>query len=117
GIPAPEGNGGAVVTAEDVRQNAGNRKIAYWVVNDACPPSPGCSLPSRVPAPSGSGVDFAEVWQFAQSPRRRDFAAACKNYNADSNCYASSVDAASGLFLDLNVASSPDPSSGRKNNQ
>jgi hypothetical protein len=113
GIPAPEGNGIAVVTAEDIRQNAGNRKIAYWIVNDACPPSPGCPLPRHAPAPSDSGVGFADVWQFAQSPKRHDFAAGCKNYHPDGNCYASSADAASGLFLDLDTANSPDPSGGR----
>jgi hypothetical protein len=115
GIPAPEGNGVTVVSAEDIRQNAGDRKISYWVVNDACPPSPGCSLPRPIPAPSGGGVGFAEVWQFAQSPRRRDFAAGCNNYHSDGNCYAPSADASSGLFLDLDVANSPDPSGGRKN--
>jgi Domain of unknown function (DUF1906) len=115
GISAPEGNGVVVITAEDIRQNAGDRKISYWVVNDACPPSPGCALPRRPPAPAGSGVAFADVWQFAQSPRRRDFAAGCQNYQPDGNCYASSTDAASGLFLDLDTASSPDPSGGRKN--
>ena len=115
GIAAPEGNGVAVFTAEDIRENAGGRKIAYWVVNDACPPSPGCTLSPRAPAPSDSGIRFADVWQFVQSPRRRDFAAGCKNYHPDDRCYASSANAASGLFLDLDVASSPDPSGGRTN--
>ncbi len=49
GIAAMEDGG--VVTAEDVRQNAAGRKIAYWVANDACPPSPGCAFPKRPPSP------------------------------------------------------------------
>ena len=83
GIAAKEDGGATVVTAEDIRQNAAGRKIIYWVTNDACPPSPGCAFPSRVPSPVESGVDFAELWQFAQSPKRQDVAAGCpKNYNA-----------------------------------
>ncbi|HSS98917.1 MAG TPA: glycoside hydrolase domain-containing protein, partial [Terriglobales bacterium] len=34
-----------IITAEDIRKNAGGRNISYWVSNDACPPSPGCKLP------------------------------------------------------------------------
>ena len=36
GIAAKE-SGVSIVTADDIRQNAGGRKIAYWVTNDACP--------------------------------------------------------------------------------
>ena len=49
GIPAKEGKSVTVVTAEDIRQNAGGRKIAYWIANDACPPSPGCAFPKGPP--------------------------------------------------------------------
>ena len=45
GIAAKEDGGVTVVTADDIRQNAGGRKIVYWVANDACPPSPGCAFP------------------------------------------------------------------------
>ncbi len=110
GMPAQEEGGSAVITAEDIRQNVGSRKISYWVTNDACPPSPGCMKPQRPPAPVASGVAFAEVWQFAQSPRRKDAAASCKGYNKDGNCYA----AAQSVHVDLNTARSPDPSQGRK---
>jgi hypothetical protein len=72
GIAAPEGNGVRVISAEDIRQNAGARKIADWVTNDACPPSPGCVFPRHAPSPSQSGVSFADAWQFAQSPKRRE---------------------------------------------
>ncbi len=113
GIPAPEGNGVTVITAANIKSHAGNRKLVFWVSNDACPPSPGCVLPDQAPLPATSGVDFAAVWQYAQSPRRRDFAAACPNYAPDDNCYPTDLKT-KGLFVDLNSAISADPSSGRK---
>ena len=109
GIPAT--GDGNVVTAEDIRQHAGARAIVYWAINDACPPAPGCAFPQRPPSPAQSGVSFAEVWQFAQSPRRSDVAAHCANYSADGNCYAPG--AAPGLHADVNTATSSDPSHGR----
>jgi len=113
GIAAPEGNGVTVITAEDIRQNAGARKIAYWVTNDACPPSPGCAFPRHAPSPSQSGATFAGAWQFAQSPKRRDVAAGCRaNYASDGNCYPPGL-ARQKLFVDLDSASSADPSAGR----
>jgi hypothetical protein len=102
-----------VVTAEDIRQSAGSRKIIYWAINDACPPSPGCAFPQHAPKPSASGIDFAEIWQFAQSPRRKDVAAHCTNYNADGNCYPPGTTAAQALHVDLSTATSADPSHGR----
>src|SRR5580692_5157049 len=42
---------GNVVTAEDIRASAAGRKIVYWAINDACPPSPGCAFPVRPPSP------------------------------------------------------------------
>ncbi len=113
GIAALEKSGDSVVTAEDIRQSGGTREITYWVTNDACPPSPGCSV-SRHPPPSvaASGVTFADVWQFAQSPRRKEVADGCgKTYAADGNCYVPG--SGSGLHLDLNTSTSADPSHGR----
>jgi hypothetical protein len=114
GIAAKEDGGVVVVTAEDIRQNAAGRKIAYWVANDACPPSPGCAFPKRPPRPSESGIGFAEGWQFAQSPKRRDVAAGCPaSYNRDGSCYAPGIDLARHLHVDLDTGSSADPSQGR----
>jgi Rv2525c-like, glycoside hydrolase-like domain len=104
---------GNVVTAEDIRQSAGKRQIVYWAINDACPPSAGCAFPSHPPSPAQSGVAFAEVWQFAQSPRRNDVAAHCTNYARDGNCYPPGMAAGSGMYVDVNTATSPDPSHGR----
>jgi hypothetical protein len=104
---------GNVVTAEDIRQNAGGRHIVYWAINDACPPAPGCSFPAHPPSPAQSGVGFAEVWQFAQSPQEKDVAANCSSYNRDGNCYPPGISAAQRLLVDVNSATSPDPSQGR----
>jgi Domain of unknown function (DUF1906) len=118
GIAAKEGPGVSIVTAEDIRANAGGRKITYWVVNDSCPPSPGCTVSRRDLLPGASGMSFAEVWQFSQSPKRTDFARGCpSNYNKDGNCYPPGVvipkDPAQRLHVDLDVATSSDPSHGR----
>lgn len=114
GIGAKEDDGNTIVTADDIRQNAGGRKISYFITNDACPPSPGCVFPNPPPNPAKSGIGFADIWQFAQSPRRKDFAAGCPaNYNPDGNCYPSGVNAAQHLHVDVDLASSPDPSHGR----
>jgi hypothetical protein len=113
GIAASEERGVTVITAEDIRANAAGRKLAYWVANDVCPPSPGCSVSGKAPAPSGSGVAFAEVWQYAQSPKRPQFAAACRNYSPDRNCYPPGIAPSTGLHVDMNTATSTDPSGGR----
>jgi glycoside hydrolase-like protein len=113
GIAFKEGSGATVITAEDIRQNAGGRQLAYWVTNDSCPPSPGCVLRSKPPNPATSGVFFADVWQFAQSPRRADFASGCTaNYSNDGNCYPPGGEAER-LHVDLDVGISTDPSHGR----
>ena len=99
GIPATDDDN--VVTAEDIRENAGGRQIVYWAINDACPPAPGCSFSVQPPSPAQSGVRFAEVWQFAQSPQRKDVAAQCSNYSRDGNCYPPGISAAQQLHVDL----------------
>lgn len=102
---------GNVVTAEDIRQSAAGRDITYWVTNDACPPAPGCAFP-RTANPGQSGVSFAEVWQYAQSPRRKEVGGRCSGYNRDGSCYPDRA-GVQDLPVDLNLATSPDPSQGR----
>ncbi len=109
---------GNVITAQDIRDNAirdhaAGRDITYWVTNDACPPAPGCAFPQHPPSPADSGVGFAEVWQFAQSPQRKDVAGRCTNYSHDGNCNAPGIAAPPGLAIDVNAATSADPSHAR----
>ena len=111
GVVFKEAAGTSVITAENIRENAGGRKLTYWVSNDACPPSPGCAFPKKGPRPAASGVSFATVWQFTQSPRRNEFASGCSNYSNDGNCYPPG--AGQRLHIDIDVASLTDPSHGR----
>jgi hypothetical protein len=126
GTPNPDDNN--VVTAADIREHAADsgssanknahaanhpaRDITFWVTNDACPPAPGCTFPEHPPSPAQSGVAFAEIWQFAQSPQRKDVAGHCTTYSADGECYPPGL-AAQKLHVDVNSATSADPSHGR----
>ena len=116
GMAANESHTVSVVTAEDIRQNAGRRNLFYWITNDACPPSPGCEFPKRPPPVAASGISFADIWQFAQSPKRRQVAGRCAGYNADGNCYPPGIDIEKLLHVDVNTATSSDPSGGRTRN-
>jgi len=114
GMPASEGNGKFVVTADDIHDHAEGRSISFFVYNDACPSSPGCVYPQEPPSPTRSGVPFASIWQFAQSPRRHEFTARCSStYSRDGNCYPPVAAGAGSIFVDLDSATSPDPSGGR----
>jgi len=113
GIPVSEGHGVTIITADDIRNHIGARELTYWIFNDACPPSPGCSLSKKPPDASRGGVPYASIWQFARSPRVKELTARCATtYARDGNCYAP-ADSAHAWFLDLNVAATPDPSSAR----
>ena len=113
GIAAKEDGGTSVIAAEDIFGLTDNRDVTFWVTNDACPPSPGCAF-ARPPLPTASGLRFASVWQYAQSPKRRDVAAGCPaNYDRDGSCYAPGFSPAQHMFVDLNTATSEDPSNGR----
>jgi hypothetical protein len=109
GMTVKESGGQTITTADDIHERA--PVMAYFIYNDACPPSPGCAYSKNPPAPSQSGFSGAHVWQFAQSPRRRNFTAHCAaTYNADGNCYPPVSTAAGRILLDLDSSLSPDPS-------
>ncbi len=112
GQAVEDGPGRTITTAEDIRARvkAGRlHEVAMWVYQDGCPPSNGCSL--TPPALGRSGTAGAEVWQYAQSPRRPEITRACaKTYVADGNCELPELP---GVHLDLSVAGSADPSRGR----
>lgn len=109
GIAVKDGKNKTITTAEDIRDHT--KDVAFFIYNDACPPSPGCAY--RAPSPADSGTPFASIWQFAQSPRRKQYTARCAaTYSNDGNCHpatGSSATLATAL-LDLNTATSPDPS-------
>jgi len=110
-IPVNEGHGVTILTADDIRNHMGDRELVYWVYNDVCPPAPGCGVPRNPPPVSAGGVPSAAIWQFVQSPRRREYTERCATtYNADGNCYAPG-DTAHAWFLDVNSATTADPSS------
>jgi|HubBroStandDraft_4_1064222.scaffolds.fasta_scaffold39713_3 hypothetical protein len=116
GMKVKEEKGQFIVTADDI--HARTEAKSFFVYNDACPPSPGCVYLKNPPPPSTSGVRYASVWQFAQSPRRREFTKGCSStYNPNGNCYPparTGVSANPGsVLLDLDSATSPDPSNGR----
>jgi len=113
-IPVSEGHGVTITTADDIRSNEAPREFSYWVYNDACPRAPGCATKLTALPPAKSGTPYAAVWQFAQSPRRKEYTAKCATtYAHDGNCYAPG-DTAHAWFLDLNTATSADPSGGAK---
>lgn len=115
-IPVSEGSS-TITTAQSLVENLKARRprqrVALWIADDRCPPSPGCSmkapavprsLPPNAPA-------FESVWQYAQSPRRTQFSGACpQNQAPDGKCYAPGLPRDANSFVDLNTALSPDPS-------
>ncbi len=112
GIAVDEGEGLSVITADDIREHIGVPDVVFWVYNDACPPSPGCTIPQNALPPSASGVGYASVWQFVRSPREKKIARHCRGYAKDGNCYAPG-DTRHQWFLDANVAITRDPSAPR----
>lgn len=113
-IPVSDGPGVTITTAGDILSHARAIDITIWAYNDVCPPSPGCIFPENPPSPDLSGNSYAAVWQFAQSPRRKEFTSQCDaTYQPDGHCYAPG-DSAHSWFLDVNSATSPDPSSGAR---
>jgi hypothetical protein len=113
-MPSDEGGGVKITTAQDIQAHIGARPMVFWIYNDACPPAPGCLFPQTPPAPETGGFPAAVVWQYAQSPRRKEYSAKCAaTYAANGNCYAPG-DSAHKWFLDVNTATSADPSAPAK---
>ena len=109
-MPVNEGGGVTITTTRDLEDQLAGRKLVFWIFNDACPPSPGCTFRGTPGAPTDGGYAGASVWQYAQSPRRKEFTLRCAaTYASDGNCYAPG-DLAHKWFIDANVADSPDPS-------
>jgi len=112
GQPVEDVPGKTITTAEAVREQIASKHlhpVAIFVYQDACPPSNGCTL--TPPPITTVGIPDIAVWQYAQSPRRVEITRVCaKTYAPDGNCYAPGIPQ---IFLDLNLATSDDPSHGR----
>jgi hypothetical protein len=112
GQAVADGPGKSITTAQDIRERVAAKHlhpVVFWVYQDGCPPSNGCTL--NAPALSASGTPDAVIWQFAQSPRRKEITGACaKTYDAAGNCVLPELPA---IHLDLSVSRSADPSHGR----
>ncbi|HEX3571933.1 MAG TPA: glycoside hydrolase domain-containing protein [Acidobacteriaceae bacterium] len=122
GIDVPDGQT-TISTARDIAahekariaarkldtSSAHHGSLALWIVNDECPPSPGCTSTRELPT-VGLASPGVVVWQYVRSPITQ-FGAACrKTYAPDGNCYASGLPPTTATFLDLDVASSANPS-------
>jgi hypothetical protein len=116
GQPVPNGPGHTITTIDDIRSQVKARhlhEIAFFDAQDTCPPAPGCTLAAKPLATSGE-LDLT-AWQYAQSPRRPEITQSCKaTYAAPGgsadNCYAPGFPT---TFIDMDAASSADPSHGR----
>jgi hypothetical protein len=118
GQPVPDGPGQTITTIDDIRQQVNTKhlhEIAMFDAQDTCPPAPGCSLNAKPLAASGepdlSAGGNLIAWQYSQSPRRRNLTQSCSaTYAANGNCYAPGFPT---VFLDMDAATSADPSHGR----
>jgi len=128
GIDVPDGSS-TISTARDIlsreqtrskstsqtanAKSSSRKRLALWVANDQCPPSPGCIQTNKPPSNALPSPDLTAsiIWQYAVSPRRPQFSASCpKNSDPDGNCYAPGLPHSPDTTLDLNVANSPNPS-------
>ena len=108
----PDEPGTVIDTIRDIRERVAKghlHEVAFFDAQDTCPPSNGCTLTPRPMREAGEPDLIA--WQYSQSPRRPELTRSCaKTYAADGKCYAPGFPK---VFLDNDVAVSPDPSHGR----
>lgn len=99
-------------TVEDIRtrvKKGGLHDVAIFDALDQCPPAPGCTVHAK-PLSAAPDLDLT-AWQYSQSPRRPEITQSCAaTYASDGNCYAPGFPQ---IFLDMDAASSADPSHGR----
>jgi hypothetical protein len=112
GIETEDDPGTKISTADDIHNQFSD--VALWLANDQCPPAPGCTIATSGLRMERSGRADALVWQYSQSPRRPELTRRCvATYAKDGNCYAPGTPRGEKYSLDLNLSTSPDPSSGR----
>ena len=112
GQPTPDDPGTTITTIDDIRKHVQAQhlhEIAVFDAQDACPPAPGCTLQTK--PLDASGELGLTAWQYSQSPRRPSLTRSCAaTYAANGSCYAPGFPT---VFLDMDEASSADPSHGR----
>jgi Domain of unknown function (DUF1906) len=98
--------------AAHIKATGHGEPLVLWVAQDTCPPSPGCTVThSATSVASSLKIDTAHVWQYALSPRRKEYTTACpKNYDPDTNCYAPGLPHSASTLIDMDLADSPNPS-------
>ena len=114
GVPFKEGAGSdggdraatSTSTQKGARSHLGLQRHLRAVVEGVC-------FQSIRHRPAKSGIPYAEIWQFAQSPRRDEAKGCPKNYNADGNCYPPELPVEAATHVDVNTATTADPSRGR----
>ena len=88
-------------------------RLALWIADDQCPPSPGCTVtkPRAMPEFSRDPNVWVPVWQYAQSPQREEFSAGCPTITDEEKlCFAPGLPPGPNSYVDLNLADSPNPS-------
>jgi hypothetical protein len=110
--PPLAGKAQTITTIDDIRSRVKAmhlHEVAMFDAQDTCPPAPGCTVHAEPLSTSGE-LDLT-AWQYSQSPRRPELTKSCaKTYSPDGNCYAPGFPT---TFLDMDLASSADPSHGR----
>jgi hypothetical protein len=94
-------------SAAQIKQAVGANQITFWCWNVNCPPSPGCTLPSSPPNPTGCGYSGASAWQYAQSPEPQGIS--CSGYTSGE---CAQTFGGYKLNVDLDTANSQNPSNG-----
>jgi hypothetical protein len=112
GTRVQDGPGAFINTVQDIRDRVEKghlHPVAIFDAQDECPPAPGCTL---TPKPlAATGLPDLVAWQYSQSPRRPEITKSCAaTYGASGKCFAPGFP---GVFLDMDVAETADPSHGR----
>lgn len=111
GALVQDGPGEWIDTIRDIRDRVKKGKlheVAMFDAQDACPPAPGCTLNAK--PLSAAGEPNLVAWQYSQSPRRASLTQSCAETYTANQC---AIPEFPKMYLDLDVASSPDPSETR----
>lgn len=98
-------------TIRDIRDRVKKgqlHEVAMFDAQDACPPAPGCTLKAK--PLSEAGEPNLVAWQYSQSPRRPSITQSCAATYTANQCVVQDFPK---LYLDMDVATSADPSETR----